>query len=563
MHPKYIRTISHLSVGLKYCLQLTDNMNMIRLPWILSLVLLQACETKQYEDQFKSPPVVDSSSALFGSNLAFGGLESISSVNDTSAILNWSQIEGAQEYYIYDVTGGLFRLIDRVDAPADSYAVTRLESGTDYSFLVRVKDDQAQLDNNFSTISITTDAQPDPPSFISTTTLGDHPTWPNDVRSRPSLLVLGTRPGDRVSIFDDAACTNLIGESPAEIQSSFDFFQTDPLSSYGTYTFYGKITNINGIASNCSGVFADYEYLECPDGYIPINVSAGNSYVTQDFCVMKFEAKAWLDSDSDGLVENTDFFASEGCFETACTTENWGIGAYKPGSTDENKPWRKLDIQTAKDACRSLGRGYDLINIREWMAIAEIVEAAPINWSNTTIAVGECLLRGNVGVDDGCGYNYDGIDDRAEAVRLADSLSPMLIVGAEQLWDFSGNVAEWVDFGGLDTSEDAVTLGPQFCSDPWTEYGSTTLCDASNNGSTDFDEYFYAPHNAGGFLISSYNSDYGLGQFEGGSGGAILRGGSYRNGSYAGIYSLSLAATVNTTSEEIGFRCVYRPSSPL
>lgn len=528
-------------------------------------LLLLSCETKQYASPASNPQVTNDATSLFGSQLSFNGISSITSVTDTSAIINWTEVDGATEYYIYDVTNGLITYYDKIKAPASSYAATKLLSGTTYTFAVRVKDEDAQLDNNFESITITTEAQPDAPT-ISLKSSGDGLTYDNDVKPSPWVTVSGIRPGDSVSVYTDSTCDTLIETYDLEIEGAGISFPVGPLDSTGTYEFYAKITNINGIDSDCSTSKADYEYLACPGGYIPVDLSAGNPYGLNDFCVMQFEARAWVDGNflpADGLPDIFDSWSSTGCDpnDSSCSIGPWGTDSYKPGSFTYYNPWRKLDLQSAKDECRSLGDGYDLINIREWMAIASDVEGVDANWSNGTAGeAGECLFRGNVGIDDDCGYaatTSSGIDWGLTTGR--DQKAGLELSNGEKIWDFSGNVAEWVDFGIVDSTISDVELGPDYCEESWTEYGISYICDYDNDLTLDLDEYFYVPGNPGNITVSDYNSDYGLGQFEGGLGGATVRGGSYRNGKYAGVFSISFSANLNTTSEEIGFRCVFRP----
>lgn len=557
---------------------MTDNINEMRVLYFLIIFVFLGCETKEYYEPPSPPEVVNASDSLFGSTLSFQGLQSVTSVTDTSAILNWTDIEGAKEYYIYTTTSGIIQFRDRVEAPASAYAATKLLSGETYSFMVRVKDEDAQLDNNFNSITITTNATPDEPtSFdLNTNNATADITLYNDVIDQPTFIVSGTREGDTVELYTDSSCsaTNKVGEAVAETASVF--VTSDKLSAYGTYNFYMKLINVNGVETDCidssdtssASDSSQYEFLECPIGYVKVDLSAGNQYGLNDFCVMQFEAKAWYDADFDGDPEIlSDFFGQAGCQENDCTTKNWG-SFYQPASVNssifnEVYPWRMLDIQTAKDECRSLGEGYDLINIYEWMAIANDLEANEANWFDVDDDdegdIGDaagCLFRGNNGLDDDCGYNYGGIDPRDIASR--DEEAQFELSSGDMIYDFAGNVDEWVDFGVI-TTQDEVTLGPEFCDDTWSEFGTDYLCDYDLDLELDLEEYFYIPGNPANVTTADYNSDYGLGMFEGGRGGATTRGGSYRYGTYAGMYSISFARSDEDASEEIGFRCVFRP----
>ena len=533
----------------------------------LMAVFLIACETKEYDDLPSAVSVENGTSAAFGASTSFTGLDGVTSVTDTSAILFWTDNSDAVQYYIYDVTNGVVTLLHRADAGETTYTASKLKSGTTYTFLVRLKDDNAQLDNNQNSISITTNSQPETPT-LSLTQDVDFPTLQFDVRGEPKLTVGNIQIGDTVKIYSDSTCTDSDLVGTAVSTASTVTVQIDELPSFGDYEFYVKSTNANGIDSDCTTTGLEYEYSECPSGYVLVPADSGNELVANDFCVMKFEAKPWLDSGTSGLANEDDLFGLNdyGCLESSCTTDNWGTSFFKPGSFElENGDiypgWRRLDMQTAKDQCRALGEGYDLINSYEWMTIARNIEKQASNWSSGVVGSG-CLFRGNNGIDDSCGYDYDGIDGRAEVNRTGTAVyARHTLSNGNQIWDFAGNLTEWVDTGSND--QDDVQLGPINCTDGWTEFGSTEICDIEPDGDSDLGEEFYAPGNPANIASASYNSDYGLGQFEGGSGGASLRGGSYRNGVFAGVYSLSFSAFDDDTSNQFGFRCVYRPYEDL
>lgn len=535
----------------------------------LFLISIVSCETKDYDEYPTSAYVEGETSAVFSSSKSFNGLSGVTSVTDTSALLYWTDSDDAQEYYIYDVTDGIIQLIDRVEAPASYYSATKLKSGQSYSFLVRMKDDDSLIDSNEKSVTITTNSQPDTPT-ITLNYNDDNFTYAYDIRKNPYIQVTNLRPSDTVKIYTDSACSdaNLVGSATTE--NTVADVKVDELTSFGSYEFYAKTTNVNGVDSDCTTTALDYEFLECPDGYIKVPADSGNEYVANDFCVMQFEAKPWYDIPSYGLANSSDVYGlnSYGCNEYSCSTENWGTSFFKPGSYEGSsgsvhRPWRRLDMQTAKDECRSLGEGYDLINIYEWMTIARNVEAVPSNWDSGIVGSG-CMFRGNVGIDDSCGYKLTDssglrdVDGRAEADRTGTALTAKLTLSnGQNIWDFAGNLSEWVDFGSED--QDDVQIGPEDCNDSWSEYGSQEMCDIEPDGDSDLDEIYYSPGNPASVATANYNSDYGLGQFEGGTGGATLRGGSYKTGIYAGAFAISFSAYDDMTFKDVGFRCVYRP----
>ena len=112
------------------------------------------------------------------------------------------------------------------------------------------------------------------------------------------------------------------------------------------------------------------------------------------------------------------------------------------------------------------------------------------------------------------------------------------------VWDFAGNVTEWVDW---DTDDDEFTLGPRVRL-PINSYFSLTELyglDATDLGPSDSD------------LLSGNHS---LGMWRGGgTQSAATRGGHSSHRGAAGIFHLSLDNAATDASTNMGFRCVYRP----
>src|SRR5690606_24437486 len=87
----------------------------------------------------------------------------------------------------------------------------------------------------------------------------------------------------------------------------------------GDVFLYARVyNNENSTYSNCSSALYYYSLNECPSGYAYVNPNAG--FGTTGFCVMRYEARAWLDSDGDMVVDSTETVDSDGCKESACTS---------------------------------------------------------------------------------------------------------------------------------------------------------------------------------------------------------------------------------------------------
>ena len=305
------------------------------------------------------------------------------------------------------------------------------------------------------------------------------------------------------------------------------------------------------IFSACGGTGSDEVAKEvtstdsiCPGGYVI--VPAHDELGVPDFCVMQYEAK------------------------------NNGSG--KPVSKREVEPWRRISLTDAWNACRSLNTEkndndinndadengtYALISNPEWMSIARNIENIDKNWTGGTKGSG-CLFRGNVGSVPSCngvnpGYHSrlkpDFGTNRSRTVRLTLS-------NEKEVWDLSGNIAEWVDWDKTNT----LTLIPKnkkafVGGDGGPRSTSKEFKDLTENIGED-DEMF--PDSWQPTDPNLTGADHGIGLYYAGSSGvgtaAAIRGGNYigRLPHPAGVFALDLSA-VGFSSFATGFRCVYRP----
>lgn len=263
--------------------------------------------------------------------------------------------------------------------------------------------------------------------------------------------------------------------------------------------------------------------ITCPSGYIPVPANA--SLGVAQFCVMKFEAKNKLMQGASSLA----------------------LG----------KPWVSINGDNALAECEKvtdaiLPGSFHLISNAEWMTIARDIESVASNWSSNVAGSG-LLPVGHTDNDPALTLPVSDVND--PYTGTLDNASESLGQGREQkrtlnlsngevIWDFSGNVSEWVDW---DASSVGFTLGPQDEDDSSWKY----LSEAST----------------GSLVASEYqpSGDYGMfdiliGRWIGGVGGAATRGGDYGLGiTYSGVYQLDLRNAATDVSGTKGFRCVYRP----
>lgn len=249
----------------------------------------------------------------------------------------------------------------------------------------------------------------------------------------------------------------------------------------------------------------------CPTGFIAV---PGNiNYRTNDFCVMKYEAK-----DLNGVAN----------------------------SNAKSDPWVGVSQVVAVDLAKNSCNGCHLITENEWLTIAQNVISVSDNWS---------------GGETGKGFIYSGHNDNSPAIALAvynndgyngtenskDSSQKrtLRLTNGEIIWDMSGNVAEWTD---------GQTTGGQ----PGT--GSETAYSWKEWNLIDFSGYLpVSPfpgfnNNAAG----GWDAKQGIGQVYSNANEATLkgfiRGGSYQQGPSAGIFSLNMGNVPMYSSPFVGFR---------
>ncbi len=287
----------------------------------------------------------------------------------------------------------------------------------------------------------------------------------------------------------------------------------------------------------------------CPTGWVLVPGSA--AFGTEDFCVMKYEAK-----------QNS-------------STKN-------PESVAAGTPWVSISQYEAKSACTRIGA--HLINEAEWMTIARNVEVTTINDMDddaslqlatghsdnapanslaaasgadpviTTCALtsimenasnaysaGNCEIQGTGAggsTDNDKGYYGTGQQWSAtgyvSGVANKSQLRTHILSNRNVIWDISGNVWEWTDAQCDTTSWYNIAA--------WAEWSDANLTNYEGivGGST------------------AYTSANGVGQYYGctANGNAFLRGGSWSSGANAGAFALYLSNAPSASNTNVGFRCV-------
>ena len=277
------------------------------------------------------------------------------------------------------------------------------------------------------------------------------------------------------------------------------------------------ITNDSVPASgNCSGIVLGG--TSCPSGFIV--VPGSSTYGTGDFCVMKYEAKQ--------------------------------ASATVPISQATGLPWTNISQADAVNYSANVAgcAGCHLITEAEWLTIAQNVISVASNWSG--------------GVE-GSGYLYNGHNDNYPSNALAadvndnsgysgtNNSSPSIerrtltLTNGEVIWDFAGNVWEWTA-GSIGGGQQPGLAGESAYA--WKDWNNAGLL---LNGLSNVELPSYATTSA-----SSWNSTQGIGQLFSNYGEslahAFLRGGSFEDGSSAGVFALDLFDASTVSNAVIGFR---------
>lgn len=259
----------------------------------------------------------------------------------------------------------------------------------------------------------------------------------------------------------------------------------------------------------------------CAAGYIvvPANPAVGT---TGDFCVAKYEMK-----------------------------NNGGAKSEAAGN-----PWVNLDQPAAITQCAGIGTGYHLITNPEWMTIARNIETTGSNWSSGTVYSGN-LARGwaantsvtpvdawqNTAVatstDVSCLYNTAADTCGATGTHLYRRTHTLS--NGEEIWDFSGNVAEWNDWN--------VLTGKASAQNAWLEINTEAVPNATMPA-----ESFQSTNNTLTAITHAIGRYYPALD---GAGGATIRGGDRAAGADAGIFELNLGNNPTSAFVSVGFRCVY------
>lgn len=291
---------------------------------------------------------------------------------------------------------------------------------------------------------------------------------------------------------------------------------------------------------------------KCPDGFIKID----------NLCVMKYDAKC----------TNTDpkCVTSEGVYKNdapGCACE----GQYKIVSKPDGAPITFISEvdgsgTSAKAYCQNMG--WHLMTNPEWMQIANDVASVSANWCNQNGTncgnppgtPGNILANGHN--DSSPNKALPAGSDNEPCYQTASGGSSVCgakgsqkrtleLSNGEIIWDFAGNVWQWID-ATIARKDEPRTIIPGEGNSRWTWGEFITVPENSD----------YSPPNR------SWDSKNGVGRIYhynsiGDTDSTLytsIRGGNWRHGYDSGAYTIHMQPVPNKAGiDDVGFRCVTNP----
>jgi len=211
-------------------------------------------------------------------------------------------------------------------------------------------------------------------------------------------------------------------------------------------------------------------------------------------------------------------------------------------SQADGTPWTSISQTDAITACSALGSGYHLLTIAETQTINRNIEAQAANWANgvigSLVSAGGGLKRGNVGITDSASY----IGAAPEFGTGRDAKAMHVLSNGVQIWDWSGNVWEWIYGAGVGGTL-GTPGGVAFDAGGFYEWDSASP-DLSQ------ERPVLGPSSAG------YTSANGVGRYlSGATSSAPMRGGCWTTAAPAGVFAFYSDSAPFSSSASTGFRC--------
>lgn len=264
----------------------------------------------------------------------------------------------------------------------------------------------------------------------------------------------------------------------------------------------------------------------CPTGYITVPGSV--TYATNDFCVMKYEAK----------IQGNDNGA-----QTYSST-------YVPESRATGTPWVNISQTNAIAEAETACDGCHLISEAEWMTLAQNVLSVASNWSGGAVGSGYIYSGHNdnsptsalvASTDDTDGYSGTGNTTGSNQKRT------LTLTNGEVIWDMAGNVEELTS-GQMNGVQPGVIGESTYSLKEWnalTVPGNFEINPTpASTGIVGANNWIAATNYIGGVYSNSSDTNLHL----------ILRGGHKSASAGGGVLSIGLSALPSLFYANAGFR---------
>ncbi len=303
----------------------------------------------------------------------------------------------------------------------------------------------------------------------------------------------------------------------------------DPTNSASQLLYYAYTPSANG-------TFDTYAFMESKK-YITQTAVSGNS-------VAAFEKgtganlfpptfpSGWVKVPGNGTFGTSDFYVMQYAASQSGTlpVSTGNTGAY---------PWVNISQTTSSSTCALLGSGFHLFTNNEYQTIAWNLETNPVNWSGGVVGSGY-MSRGN----SNSSAAQDGSSPYGTGYTDFTHLRTQTLSTGATIWDMAGNVWEWTS-DTITGANEPSTATPGFT---WREFPTITTWGTMTQQTA-------------GPAQNTWNSSQNIGQiYSDGTASnstvyGFLRGGTWYNGSLAGVETLILDNTPGYTNSNIGFRC--------
>ena len=291
----------------------------------------------------------------------------------------------------------------------------------------------------------------------------------------------------------------------------------------------------DGRSAHIASVSVTNDFI-CPENFVGVPPLA--SYTTRSFCVSKYEMK--------------------------------NDGSSNAVSQAAGAPYTGISRDDAVAKCMGMGSGYDLLTNDGWQSMARHIELVADNWGGGNVGSSEGLSQGHsYGVpnhvlvaspDDSKGCH--GTEQTCDGQTWNKQRRTHTLSNGEVIWDVSGNAWEWVKDDNSDDNNGVY--GDNAYMSQVTRASHTTARSLSGGMTTTarVAKDQFGPSRDHSAFNSGHHGGLGYGHLNE-NGGAVIRGGFWESGEYAGVFQVSLAHSNEggLMAHSIGFRCVYYPES--